>query len=246
MIKKIITVLIFFLVWFILTYFNIIKPIFLPPLPEFIISLKELLTSTEGLKDIFFTLRRIIIAFLLGIIISIPIGMLFGSFKKVYELFEWFIDFFRSVPNAALFPLFLIFFGFGDRSKVAIGAWSSGFIILVNTIHGVWNVKKNRKMMAITKKATSMQILRKITFFEVLPYIFAGMRIGISWNLIVIIVAEMFIGTKHGLGHRIYDASTALDTAGVIAGIFVIGIIGLLINYLLSNIENKVIHWKGV
>jgi len=168
-----------------------------------------------------------------------------GSFKDIYEYLEWFIDFFRSVPVSAMFPLFLIFFGFGDRSKIAMAAWATGFILLVNTIHGVWSTKENRKIMALTKRATKSQILTKITLPETLPFIFAGMRIGISWNLIVVIVAEMFIGTQYGLGHIIYDASIIFDTPMVIAGIMIIGSIGLIVNSLIVFIEKRTIHWKG-
>jgi len=243
--RKTIAVLVFFLLWSTISYFHLVKPIFLPPLQEVMLSLKSILFSIEGLKNILFTIKRAIIAFIIGIIIAIPLGILLGSFKDIYEYLEWFIDFFRSVPVSAMFPLFLIFFGFGDRSKIAMAAWATGFILLVNTIHGVWSTKENRKIMALTKRATKSQILTKITLPETLPFIFAGMRIGISWNLIVVIVAEMFIGTQYGLGHIIYDASIIFDTPMVIAGIMIIGSIGLIVNSLIVFIEKRTIHWKG-
>lgn len=71
------------------------------------------------------------------------------------------------------------------------------------------------------------------------------MRIGVSWNLIVVIVAEMFIGTRFGIGHFIYDSSVLFDTPSVIAGIIVIGMIGLLVNRIIMKLEKKIIHWKG-
>jgi NitT/TauT family transport system permease protein len=145
-----------------------------------------------------------------------------------------------------MFPLFLIFFGFGDISKIAMGAWACSFVILVNTVHGVWNAKQNRRIMTQTKKASYFQILTKIIFFETLPYIFAGIRIGVSWNLIVVIVAEMFIGTRHGLGHLIYDASVMLDTPAVFSGIITIGLIGYFLNRFIMFLEKKVVHWKGI
>ena len=244
--NKIFTLTGLLFLWFIIGEAGLVKPIFLPPLSEVIVSLKNLLFSIDGLKHILFTLKRAIIAFIIGTAIAIPLGVTLGSFKRIYESFEWFIDFFRSVPATAMFPLFLIFFGFGDSAKIAMGAWASGFVILVNTIHGVWSSKKNRRLMALTKCATPCQILTKITIFEALPFIFAGMRIGISWNLIVVIVAEMFIGTQYGLGHVIYDASILFDTPCVITGILIIGLIGLTINHLIMIIEKKVVHWRGV
>ncbi len=244
--RRIITLVVFFLLWFIVSKLSLVKPIFLPPLADVFVSLGGLLFSIVGLLDILFTLKRAIIAFIIGASIAIPLGITLGSFKGVYESLEWFIDFFRSVPVTAMFPLFLIFFGFGDSSKIAMAAWASGFIILVNTIHGVWNAKKDRRIMALTKRATPFQILTKITLPETFPFIFAGMRIGISWNLIVVIVAEMFIGTSYGLGHRIYDASVMFDTPAVIAGIAIVGLIGFFTNRLIVMLERRIVHWSGV
>lgn len=244
--RKIITLIGFFLLWIIVNKLGLIKPIFLPSLFDVLVSLKALIFSVEGMKNLFFTLKRVVVALLIAIIIAVPCGVFLGSFRKIYESLEWFIDFFRSVPVTAMFPLFLIFFGFGDTARIAMAAWASGFIILVNTIHGVWSTKKNRRIMALTKRATNAQILTKITFFEALPFIFAGIRIGISWNLIVVIVVEMFIGTSYGLGHIIYDASVMFDTPLVISGIILIGLTGYSINRLVMFLEKKVVHWEGV
>lgn len=232
--------------WLVLSEYELVKPIFLPPLLEVGQSLRAQVFTLEGVRDVIATLQRAAFGFMIAVAIAVPIGIILGTFKRFYESLELIIDFFRSVPTTAMFPLFLVFFGFGDLSKVAMAAWASGYVVLVNTIHGVWSAKQLRKIMAQTKQATGFQILRKITFFEALPFIFAGMRVGVSWNLIVIIVAEMFIGTRFGLGHQIYDASIVFDTAGVIAGIIVIGTVGYLVNQALVVLEKRLIHWKGV
>ncbi len=233
------------IIWLIAVQLELVKPIFLPPLSDVALSVKESVLTLNGVITIFQTLKRTIIGFFFGLLFGISFGMFLGLNKKLYETCEWFVDFFRSVPVTAMFPLFLIFFGFGDLSKIAMGAWASGFVILVNTIHGVWNVKKNRKLMAMTKGASRTQILTKITLFETLPYTFAGARIGISWNLIVVIVAEMFIGTEQGIGKQIYDASVIFDTATVLGMIFVIGMIGYGLNQMMLSLEKRVVHWEG-
>jgi ABC-type nitrate/sulfonate/bicarbonate transport system permease component len=243
--KNLIVLFIIIFIWLILTYFKIVKPIFLPNLFDVILSLKYLLFTKEGILNILFTLKRTIISFIIGSIIGIIFGVILGAFRSLYDYFEGFINFFRSVPATAMFPLFMIFFGFGDLVKIVIGVWASCFVVLINTVHGVWNAKKNRIIMAKIKNANKYQIIRKIMFFESLPYIFAGMRIGFSWNLIVIIVIEMFIGGKYGIGKYIYDSSILLNTASVIGGIIIIGSLGIFFNYLILKIENKVIHWRG-
>jgi ABC-type nitrate/sulfonate/bicarbonate transport system permease component len=243
--KNILVIFILFSLWYLISYFKLIQPIYLPHLFDVFLSLNYLLFTKNGFFHIFETLKRTIISFIFGLILGIFFGLFFGMFKLIYSYFEGLINFFRSVPATAMFPLFIVFFGFGNLVKIMMGIWASSFVMLINTLHGVWNAKKNRIIMAKVKGASKFQILKKIIFFESLPYIFAGMRISVSWNLIVIIVAEMFIGTSKGLGKFIYDSSVMLKTESVIAGIIIIGTIGILLNSLILLIENKLIHWKG-
>jgi NitT/TauT family transport system permease protein len=235
----------FFGLWAAVSHLGLVKPILLPPLPDVAAAFFSIVTSEAGAYDILSTSWRILAGFLIGSALAIPAGIVLGSSRMLYNSVEWFIDFFRSVPVTAMFPLFLIFFGFGDSSKIAMAAWSCGFTVLVNTIHGVWSSKKNRRIMAVTKGASGIQILSKITFYEALPSIFTGLRVGASWNLIVVVVAEMFIGTRRGLGHLVYNASMVFDTPSVMAGVAVIGILGYSCNRLIMHAERRVVHWKG-
>lgn len=218
----------------------------MPSLWEVINSIKDLVLVYDELKNLLSTLYRVLISISIALVVAIPLGLIFGTFRYLYNVISWLIDFFKSIPVSAMFPLFLIFFGFGDTSKIAMGVWASGLTILVATIHGVSNVKKQRKIMALTKNVSQFQILTKINFFESLPYIFTGIRIAVSWNLIVIVVAEMFIGTRYGLGHYIYEASILFATETVLAGVIIIGGIGYIMNYCILKLESKVIHWTGV
>ncbi|MDD9954239.1 MAG: ABC transporter permease [Candidatus Woesearchaeota archaeon] len=240
--KKVLSLVLLLMFWIFLTWTNSVHPVFLPPMHSVLHALHDLLLSS-GL-DVMSTLGRTIAGFLLGVFIAVPLGVFLGVHRGLYNTVSWYIDFLRSVPVTAMFPLFLVFFGFGNTSKIAMSAWASGFILLVNTINGVRSTKLNRRVMAQVKHATRTQILTKITFPETLPFIFTGMKIGTSWSLIVVLVAEMFIGTTHGLGRRIYDASILFDTPMVLACIFIVGCVGLVTNYLLTLWEKSVVHWK--
>ena len=243
--SNLITLAIFLLLWLAIGEAKLVKPILLPPLPFVFSALQESVFSTQGIADILSTLQRVMLGFLAGVSIAVPLGILIGLYRKFYDSIEWAINFFRSVPVPAMYPLFMIFLGFQDLSKIAMGAWTGGFVVLVNTIEGVWSASRKRRIMAVTKHATKMQLLTKITLFEAMPFIFAGIRIGFAWNLIAVITAEMFLGTNSGIGHMIYYASVMFDTPRVIAGIILIGIIGYAINRIVLFIEEKVIHWKG-
>ncbi|MEW6606555.1 MAG: ABC transporter permease [bacterium] len=245
--KKLILVgpIVLIIIWSFLTFSQLVKPIFLSsPITTFN-ELWNLSIRGEILNDIFKTLYRLIFGFSLGIAIGIPIGIFIGYSEKVYLSLEAVIDFFRSIPVAALFPLFLLCFGTGDLTKICTAAWSTSLIVLINTMYGVKHSKKIRIMVAKTMRISKYQMFTKIIFPDALPEIFAGLRIGLSIALIVVIMTEMFMGTSVGLGLRIFNASLLYRTSELYATLIVIGILGYLINKLFVFIETKFVHWAG-
>jgi ABC-type nitrate/sulfonate/bicarbonate transport system permease component len=140
----------------------------------------------------------------------------------------------------------MLVFGVGDASKIAIVAFSCFFVVLINSIYGVWNAPKTRILMARTFRANQFQIFGKIVFFDALPQIFAGLRNALSIALILTVVTEMFIGTKSGLGFLIFNAKIAYDTPTMYAIIILLGILGYTMNMGLLFIEKRLIHWSRV
>jgi len=190
-------------------------------------------------------LYRMVLGFGLGAAIGIPIGLLMGRSDKVYRSLEFLVDFFRSIPVTALFPLFLVIFGIGDLAKCSIVAWSTGLIILVNTVYGVKSAKKTRIMVAQTMGASNLETFTKVIFFEGVPHIVAGLRTSLSMALIVVIVTEMFMGTESGIGRRIFDASVTYRTPEMYSAIICAGLLGFLLNKIFVFAETKLIHWRG-
>lgn len=231
--------------WFVLTSFHLINPLFLPSPIEVFKKLYQLFISKEIFIDIGLTLYRLIFGFSLGVIIGIPIGIIMGYYKQIYQAFDLIIDFFRSIPVMSLFPLFLVFFGIGDGAKLCTAAWSSSLIILFNTMYGVINSKKTRLMVAKTMKATQYQILTKVIIPEALPEIFVGLRLGLSIALIVIVMSEMFMGTQVGLGQRIYNAALMYRIPEMYGAILLTGFLGYILNKGFEFSGNRVVHWTG-
>jgi len=232
-------------VWYIITYFNLIKPLFLPGPGAVFYKLGQLLISIDFLKDIGLSLYRLIIGFSLGMIIGVSIGIIMGYFKKIYMSLDFIIDFFRSIPVMSLFPLFLVFFGIGDGAKFCIVAWSSSLIILFNTMYGVINSRKTRIMVAKSMGATQYQILVKVIIPEALPDIFVGFRQGLSIALIVVIVSEMFMGTHVGLGQRIYNSALMYRIPEMYGAIIFTGLLGYALNKCIELSGKKLVHWAG-
>lgn len=191
------------------------------------------------------TIGRIVLSFGAATAIGIPFGLLLGKAERIYRNIEPCIDFLRSIPATALFPLFMIFFGIGNLSKITVAAFSATLIIIFNTASGVMNSGKSRVTAAKIHGASEWQIFRDVTFWESLPQTFVGLRIAISLTVAIIIVMEMFVGTNVGIGRMIIDSQVVFNIPGMFALLFVAGIIGYLCNYILLCIEKRVVHWTA-
>jgi NitT/TauT family transport system permease protein len=203
--------LILFLLWNLALSAKWVQPNLLPP-PDITISymVKSFLTGAIY-QDLWTTILRTLYAFLIAAAVGVPIGVLLGSSVPAYRSVEFLIDFFRSTPSSALIPLFMLIFGISDINKVAIAAFAAVLVILFNCAYGVMNAKKTRLMAAKTMGIRKFYIFKDILIMESLPQTFVGLRTGVSIALVIVIVAEMFIGSENGLGHRIIDAQQVFN-----------------------------------
>ncbi len=231
--------------WWIIAKLQLINPFFFPGPIETISELIRLIFTGAIIPDLLSTLGRVALAFFISVIIGLPLGLILGSSRKIYGQFEFVIDFFRSIPATAMFPLFLLIFGIEDKSKIAVAAFASALIILFNTAYGIMHSKRSRVFAAKLMGASKFQVFKNVLFWESLPQTFIGMRTGISLSLVVIVVTEMFIGTYAGLGRKIIDFQYVYNITGLYAVILLTGILGYLLNLVFILIEKKVIHWAG-
>jgi len=230
-------------IWHLVAHAEIVESVFLPSPGAVFQELGVLVVQAKALPDFLATMKRTILAFGFSALLGIPIGLFLGYFKRAYSLSEFSLDFLRSIPATAIFPLFLLVFSVGDASKIAMATFSCVFVIIINTIYGVWSVPVTRIVMARTFRASDAQILGKIVFFDALPSIFSGLRNALSIALILTVVSEMFVGTSRGLGFAIYNAKIAYDTPTMYALIILLGAIGFASNKLLLICENRMLPW---
>lgn len=243
--KKLIGPSILLLVWFFVTVTRIVDPFFLPSPVKVGEKLVQMLFTSEIYGHLFKTFYRMMVGYVLAVGIGVPLGIVLGYWEKVYESVEFIIDFFRSFPATAMFPLFMLAFGLGDGSKIALVVFGCALLILVNTTYGVHGCSPTRKMVAETMKASEAYIMAKVVLPESLPQIAAGMRLALSLSLIIIVVLEMFIGTTKGLGFLIYNAHMTYQIPDMYAYIVLAGLIGYFINQGFVQLEDKIIHWVG-
>jgi sulfonate transport system permease protein len=234
-----------FIVWDFVVRFGFIKPILLPAPADTLVALVTGLAGGPLLLDFAVTVKRTLQAFAIAGVIGVPLGVVLGSNEKAYRSVEFLIDFFRSTPSSALIPLFLLIFGVSDINKVAIAAFGAFLIVVFNSAYGVINARKQRVMAAKVMGASRWQTFRDVLIWESLQPSFVGLRSAVSMALVIVIVAEMFIGSENGLGHRIIDAQQVLNVKSMYAAILSAGALGYALNVLFLLAERRIVHWSG-
>lgn len=232
-------------VWWLAFATQAVSPKLLPSPIGTVQSLVESLVDGSMLVDFAYTITRTFYAFVIASAAGIPLGIVAGANRRVYASLEFLVDFFRSTPATAMFPLFLLIFGLGDLSKVAVAAFAAFLIVFFNVAYGVMNARQTRMLAAKVMGASRLQVFRDVLFFEALPQTFIGLRTAVSLALVVIIVAEMFIGSDSGLGHRIIDMQIIFDLKQMYATIIMTGVLGYGLNLLFIVAERKLVHWAG-
>src|ERR1700681_1611542 len=232
-------------VWSLTVWARVVDPVLLPsPIATFR-AMWIGMTSGELGFDFLKTVQRTTISTLIAAAIAIPLGIFLGSSLRLYRSVEFVIDFFRSTPASAMFPLFLVLFGVGDRTKISVAAFGAALVILFNVAYGVMNARKTRILAAKVMGASRIRVLWDVMLLESLPQTFVGLRNGVSLALVIVVVAEMFIGSTDGLGQRVFESQQLFAMPDMYAAIFAAGALGYGLNLLFLLIERRFVHWSG-
>jgi NitT/TauT family transport system permease protein len=231
--------------WYLAVWTKVVDPVLLPsPVDTF----RAMWTGMAGGKlghDFLVTVERTVYATVIAAAIAVPLGIVLGASERLYRSVEFVIDFFRSTPASAMFPLFLVIFGVGDRTKILVAAFGATLVILFNVAYGVMNARKTRLLAAKVMGASRLRILVDVLLLESLPQTFVGLRNGVSLALVIVVVAEMFIGSTDGLGNRVFEAQQLFAMPDMYAAIFASGALGYGLNLLFLTIERRFVHWAG-
>lgn len=240
------------LLWLALTMPGLIKPtepildpVFLPRPDNVMRSLASGILSGTLLIDSLTTIGRSFAGFAIAALLGIPLGLIIGRVEVLSRALQPTIDFFRSVPATALFPLFSYAFGIEDKAKVAVVVYGCSLLILVNTAYGAMQVKQSRLLSARLLGASPSDAFWLIILPESAPGVYAGLRIALSMAFVLIVVTEMFIGTTVGLGHQIMTSQQLYQSADAYAAIVLTGLIGYAANRLVIALERRHLHWVG-
>jgi ABC-type nitrate/sulfonate/bicarbonate transport system permease component len=203
--------------------------------------LKDVLSSGEYLPDLKVTLMEVAIAFTISCTTGVTLGYVISRSQFLIKVFEPLLAGFYSVPIILFLPLYVLFFGLGPGSKIALGTTISFFPIVLNTIAGFGYVDKIFITAARSMGASDVQMVRYVLLPAAFPVILTGLRIGFTVTLLSILGSET-IASLAGLGHKIVHLAEAMETARMFAYIAFAVVIAASLNSFVSSLERRAKH----
>ncbi len=188
---RLFAVLLFLLLWEIVPRSGLADPTFLPPFSKVILAFLDMIRTGELFHHLFVSLRRSFLGFSLGLAIAVPLGLLIGWFKSLENFIDPLLQTFRQTSTLALFPVFILLFGIGELSKVAIIFWGVQWAILLNTISGVQTIDPILVKSARSMGASPLTLFIKVILPAAIPSIFTGIRLSATTSILILIAAEM-------------------------------------------------------
>ena len=180
--------------------------------------------------------------FALAAVVGIGLGILMGRSEAAHRVLNPYVSFFQATPLIALTPLVVIWFGIDFQAEVSITFLLAVWSIIINTEEGIRNTPQNLLDMARIYQASRWSVIRNIAIPFAIPYIFAGLRIGIAKGLVGVIIGEMDISLK-GLGGLIQNYGDAFQTAELMAAIISSSLVGVLGTVVLEIIRRRIAPW---
>jgi len=181
--------------------------------------------------------------FAVGAGAGLVLGSLMAESRVIEKLLMPYAFALQSLPKVAIAPLVVIWFGFGDGSKVAIAALLAFFPVLINSFTGLRATEPERVDLMRSLSASRFETYRIVKLPSAAPYIFAGLDMAVVYALLGTIVAE-FLGAQQGMGVVITQAQSVTDVAGVFAALIILGVLGVLLHAMVRRIERRVVHWS--
>jgi NitT/TauT family transport system permease protein len=233
----------FFAAWAIATFGGYVSPTFLADPASMLQEGWNLLAKHGFIKDILITIWRVFGGFVLAAAIGIPLGMAMGAYKPVEAFFEPFISFSRYLPASAFIPLLILWAGTGEAQKLLVIFVGSFFQIVLMVAIAVGNTRRDLVEAAYTLGASDRAIVTRVLMPASAPEIAEISRLVLGWAWTYVIVAEL-IGASSGIGHMIMDSQALLNTGQIIFGIVVIGVIGLISDFLFKALNRRLFPWS--
>lgn len=224
---------------------RLIREIYVSRPSAIAVRLYELFASGEIWPHLATTAQELALGYVIGVAAGVVGGYALGRSPRLARIFEPYVLAFYGIPKIALAPLFIIWFGIGIGSKVALAATMVFFLVFFNVYMGVRNVDRELVNLAAIMGANERQLTRHVYLPAAAPFVIMGMRMAIPYSVIGVIVGE-FTSSVQGLGLFIHQASSTYDPAGVFAGIAILLAFVVAANALASRLERRLLRWRPV
>ena len=237
-----IAVLIF--IWEMICHNDLVSSLFLPAPTQILTSLFLMISDGEIGTSLAASLYRILMGFAVGSLLGLAVGLVTGTSALADKVGNPIVNALYPIPKIALLPLFILWLGIGELSKITIIAMGVFFPVAMNTYSGVKNVDPLLIKVAVSFNASWWKTMKSVVLPNALPMIFAGLRLAAGTSLLLLVAAEM-IAAQEGIGALILHYGDLMITERLMAGVIVLSLLGLLFNLILQWLEKKVIPWKN-
>lgn len=231
------------LIWELGVRSGLIDPFFFPAPSAIVDRIMEWIATADFWTDLGITLLETILSFVIGIGIGTTLGIWLGLTPFAADVFQPFIKMFNAIPRILLGPIFVIWFGLGLTSKVALGVTLVLFVAFFNTFQGVREVNPVVLANARLLRASKASLLRHVYLPSATTWILSSLRVSVGMAVMGAVVAE-YLGSSAGLGHLIAQAEGVLDATGVFSGIIVLSIFVIALDALVDRAEKRLLVWR--
>lgn len=239
---RVLILIVSLLVWEALVRIFPVPQFILPAPSRILMALYRGAQSGVYLHNFWFTLSETLLGFVVGSLLAIGLGTLIALNRRLEYYLYPYIVMFQSMPKVAIAPLIIVWFGIGLTSKVISAVMVAFFPLLVNTVVGLRSADEDRVNLMRSLAASERQIFWMLRLPSALPFIMAGLEVAMILSLIGAIVAE-FIGAEAGLGVLIQSMNFNMDVAGEFSVLFVLAVMGLVLNVVVTSVRRRVLFW---
>ncbi|GAB2600592.1 ABC transporter permease [Ramlibacter solisilvae] len=201
------------------------------------------LAAAKLWTDLGWTMAGVLLSFALGSVAAFAVGLAFVRWPKIEQFAEPYFNALNVMPRIALAPLFILWFGLGLGSKIAVGFSLTFFIVLSATVAGIRGVSLDHVTLCRTLGASAATTFFQVTLPGAVPVIFSGLRLGLIYALLGVIGAEI-IASEKGLGQQLAYLGSTFDINGVMALLLVLALLGVAIVRFMTWLEQRLLHWQ--
>lgn len=220
-----------------------IEPLFAAGPGETADSIRDLLTERLFWDDLIVTMRESLVGWAIGSTLGVLAGLVLGRWKRLSKAFGPFLTFVNATPKVALAPIFILWFGIGEASKIFTASIVVFFIVQVPTQAASALVDPDLEVMARTLGANQFRRFTKIVLPGMMPAIFGALRLSAVLSLLVVVFTE-FIASRRGLGQRLIAATNQFDMGVAFAVMVVLAVMALWVNAAIGVVERRVLRWQ--